>query len=419
MKRLFAGTRSLADASLFVHRYHVLVHQISTRVQTGMNLSLKKVAKSRTRLPQSNCPTLPLSPTLKAPGMDMGDLYAFFRESADMAPLYYFDQLIDHDVPSKETFKQRYWRNTELSGPIMQAKSMRPTGQSMESSHKGSAARQYGASYRGSCLLRPERRDNGDSVGPDNVPWILLPRWFSQLDDCQHPDMFLDRVDVVSSRSSRARLLAILRTACQGTVPPTSKPSSSLALMVKIQSIFGFNSSNLALAEAQLQPATGSGAAFYRFCDALEVKDGVSASVNGWGVDHALSAWARWSNPDTPLERPSRISFLALVEGGIVSRFNSDLQACVVEFPDAFHPEWRQHQCPLRQMGRQKQKAVLRQWRRLSAVNSTAVSTYDQPIGLSNGFHCTDLVMTLAGPDPMIVAVQDLSLDYVEKWLAK
>ncbi len=43
-----------------------------------------------------------------------------------------------------------------------------------------------------------------------------------------------------------------------------------------------------------LQPNTGPGAAFYQFCDALEVKNGVSASENGWGVDDALSAWARW-----------------------------------------------------------------------------------------------------------------------------
>lgn len=53
----------------------------------------------------------------------------------------------------------------------------------------------------------------------------------------------------------------------------------------------------------------------------------------------------------------------------------------------------------------------------MSAVNSTAMRTDDQPIVLLNGFHYTDLVMALAAPDPTVVAVQDLFLDYVDKWL--
>jgi len=43
-----------------------------------------------------------------------------------------------------------------------------------------------------------------------------------------------------------------------------------------------------------LQVTTGSGGQFYRFCDALEVKDGVSASAKGWGVEHALAAWGNY-----------------------------------------------------------------------------------------------------------------------------
>lgn len=41
-----------------------------------------------------------------------------------------------------------------------------------------------------------------------------------------------------------------------------------------------------------LQPATGPGATFFEFCDALEVKDGVSAPAAGWGLAHALPAWS-------------------------------------------------------------------------------------------------------------------------------
>jgi hypothetical protein len=40
-----------------------------------------------------------------------------------------------------------------------------------------------------------------------------------------------------------------------------------------------------------LQPTSGPGAAFYQFCDALEVKNGVSAPAKGWGLAHAVQAW--------------------------------------------------------------------------------------------------------------------------------
>lgn len=45
-----------------------------------------------------------------------------------------------------------------------------------------------------------------------------------------------------------------------------------------------------------LQPSSGPGATFFDFCDALEVKNGVSAGPNGWGVDHALAAWGKFWN---------------------------------------------------------------------------------------------------------------------------
>ena len=40
-----------------------------------------------------------------------------------------------------------------------------------------------------------------------------------------------------------------------------------------------------------LSPTSGGGT-FFEFCDALEVKDGVSAGPNGWGLQHALTAWS-------------------------------------------------------------------------------------------------------------------------------
>lgn len=40
-----------------------------------------------------------------------------------------------------------------------------------------------------------------------------------------------------------------------------------------------------------LQPSSGPGGAFFKFCDALEVKNGESASASGWGAEHAVNAW--------------------------------------------------------------------------------------------------------------------------------
>ena len=43
-----------------------------------------------------------------------------------------------------------------------------------------------------------------------------------------------------------------------------------------------------------LQPNSGPNSAFYQFCDALEVKNGVSAPASGWGLDYALPAWGNY-----------------------------------------------------------------------------------------------------------------------------
>ena len=45
-----------------------------------------------------------------------------------------------------------------------------------------------------------------------------------------------------------------------------------------------------------LQPYLGPGQQFFEFCDALEVRDGVSAGPQGWGLDYALTAWGTYWN---------------------------------------------------------------------------------------------------------------------------
>ena len=46
-----------------------------------------------------------------------------------------------------------------------------------------------------------------------------------------------------------------------------------------------------------MQPDSGPNGDFFKFCDALEVKNGVSAPAAGWGLDNALQAWGSyWKN---------------------------------------------------------------------------------------------------------------------------
>lgn len=43
-----------------------------------------------------------------------------------------------------------------------------------------------------------------------------------------------------------------------------------------------------------LQVTSGPGTQFFKFCDALEVQNGVQAPAGGFGLDHALAAWGAY-----------------------------------------------------------------------------------------------------------------------------
>jgi hypothetical protein len=56
-----------------------------------------------------------------------------------------------------------------------------------------------------------------------------------------------------------------------------------------------------------LQPDVGPGALFFEFYDALEVKDGVTASATGWGLENAINSWGSfWNNTYYAQSKPSR-----------------------------------------------------------------------------------------------------------------
>lgn len=62
-------------------------------------------------------------------------------------------------------------------------------------------------------------------------------------------------------------------------------PVVVLNFVAVLQNLFSWQS---------LQPDSGPNQAFYQFCDALEVQDGVSAPASGWGLDYALQAWGNY-----------------------------------------------------------------------------------------------------------------------------
>ncbi|KAF9556830.1 hypothetical protein CPC08DRAFT_74131 [Agrocybe pediades] len=220
-----------------------------------------------------------------------------------------------------------------------------------------------------------------------------------------------------------------------------------------------------------LQVTTGPGGQFFKFCDALEVKDGVSAPASGFGLDHALAAWgAYWRNTyyreicgtddavdclgtydatadfytNTTIDNASR-SWMWIVcnevgylqEGApvghpsLVTRLVQppyDLRQCRLMFPGAFSTSSvpntlatnvKFHGWNVRIKNLFFANGIRDPWKdaTVSAAGINVPSTDSQPIGLGDGFHCSDL-LTSSNIDPTILAVQNQGLAAMKKFLA-
>ena len=55
----------------------------------------------------------------------------------------------------------------------------------------------------------------------------------------------------------------------------------------------------------------------------------------------------------------------------------------------------------------------------MSATRATVQSSADQPIMLSDGFHCSDLTAANGLADPTVRAVQLSALTYMKTWVAE
>ncbi|KAF9480682.1 hypothetical protein BDN70DRAFT_856398 [Pholiota conissans] len=220
-----------------------------------------------------------------------------------------------------------------------------------------------------------------------------------------------------------------------------------------------------------LQVTSGAGSQFYRFCDALEYRNGIKAPIRGWGVDYALSAWGKyWRNiylsglcrgndvetclgtydptllywTDITIDNPSR-SWMWIVcnEVGylqdtapslhptLVSRLiqpSYDMRQCQQMFPQAFtrppipntaltNAKYQGWDVKIKNLF--FANGVRDPWRAatVSAQGLNLPSTAHQPIGLADGFHCSDLGVA-ATIDPSIAAVQTQALASMRRWLA-
>ncbi|OJA14041.1 hypothetical protein AZE42_12146 [Rhizopogon vesiculosus] len=222
-----------------------------------------------------------------------------------------------------------------------------------------------------------------------------------------------------------------------------------------------------------LQPDVGPGAMFFDFCDALEVKDGISAGPGGWGLENAIYAWGNFWNTtyydyvcgdedaetcfgtydtsesywtDTTVNNAGRSWYWMVCnqvgwyqngppygQPAIVSRILQPIygeRQCVNFFPEAFAspPEPTVSETDMMYEGwnvdvdRLFFATGLRDpWREatMSADGLNKPSTPSMPIYEGDGFHCSDLIVENAIVDPTIAAVEEAGLSYMAEWLAE
>jgi len=221
-----------------------------------------------------------------------------------------------------------------------------------------------------------------------------------------------------------------------------------------------------------LQPESGPDQQFFQFCDALEVKNGVSAGPEGWGLEHALNAWGTyWADTyyalicgdldaedclgsydptqsyytDISINDASRswewivCNYMGFLQDGapldhptIVTRLVQpiyDERQCTYYFPEQFsaptapkvsatnaaYDGWNVNVDRLFFANGQRDP-----WREatVSADGLFHPSTPWQPIAEGNGYHCSDLLTENAEVDATVAAVQAEGLAAMKVWLA-
>ncbi|PIL26625.1 hypothetical protein GSI_11291 [Ganoderma sinense ZZ0214-1] len=226
-----------------------------------------------------------------------------------------------------------------------------------------------------------------------------------------------------------------------------------------------------------LQPDSGPNQAFYQFCDALEVQNGVSASETGWGLDYALQAWgAYWNSTfyrqicgnygvETCLGTYDTTSpYSGWTYTGIPNAYRSWQWLVCTEFgfqqdgapagqpsivSRVVTPEWGLRQCTYLFPGAFGDAAFASPnatginaayegwdttvenivfasgtrdpWKEatVAAEGSTNPGSDAQPHLLSDGFHCSDMLIQEGAASASIKTVQDTAVSYIAQWISQ
>ncbi|KAH9925851.1 peptidase S28 [Epithele typhae] len=225
-----------------------------------------------------------------------------------------------------------------------------------------------------------------------------------------------------------------------------------------------------------LQPDSGPGQAFYKFCDALEVKNGVGAPAEGWGLDYALATWgAYWVNTyfaqicghdddETCLGTYDTSSIFWTEDYTpnaarswdwlTCTQFGFDFTGAPINQPTiasrVVTPAWTERQCGYRFPGAWGSSADVAApnagallaaysgwntttsrlifangqrdpWREatVAADGATNAGSTAQPHLLSDGFHCSDLLVREGAASAKVKAVQDQAVEIMKGWIAE
>jgi pimeloyl-ACP methyl ester carboxylesterase len=341
----------------------------------------------------------------------------------------------------------------------------------------------------------------GDNVKPDTTPWVLLGGSYSgaltSWTMVNKPDVFragYATSSVVEAMTDYYSYFTPIREYmpqnCSSDVQAVIAyldqlyAENNTAAMQSLKEAFGlgglshiddFASAlqyNLMDWQA-LQPDVGPGAMFFEFCDALEVKDGVSAPATGWGLENAINSWglfwnntyyayvcdnitnaetclgtynasqAYWTNVTVNNANRSwawmvcnQLGYYLVgpPEGqpAIVSRIVQpiyDERQCVNMFPQKFSSPPSPSAAEVNTMYEGWNVNVDRlffvnglrdPWREatVSADGLNKANTTMQPIYESDAFHCSDLHAENGIVDETVYAVQMAALEYMKTWLA-
>ncbi|KAH8118755.1 peptidase S28 [Phellopilus nigrolimitatus] len=341
---------------------------------------------------------------------------------------------------------------------------------------------------------------DGSDVTPDKAPWVLIGGSYSGALTAwtmvNKPDVFFtgyassavvesitdfwqyfDPIRQFMPKNCSADVQAVIAsidaTFSSGTQTQidTLKNNFGLGSMSHLDDVAGALRNNLWDWQS-LSPTSGPGAQFFDFCDALEVKNGVSANESGWGVEHALTAWGAYWNAsyyelvcgdedaetclgtynstqtywtNTTIDNAGRSwEWIVCNEVGffqegapigtptVVTRLVQpayDERQCTYWFPEKFknatppdvaatnkaYDGWDLNVNRLFFANGQRDP-----WRdaTVSSDFHTRQSTSSQPIAVGDGFHCSDLSTAAGKVDTTILAVQEKALALMKTWLS-